>query len=588
MKQFFKFLFASIFGFLIGGFLLILILAGILGALAGSGEESGGKIAEHSVLHMQLSYLIPDRTAKSPFLNLPLPGLSGDRPMGLNEILSTLRKAKDNSSIDGILLGADISPNSYANLEEIRNALLDFKKSGKFIIAYGEMMDEHSYYVASVSDKVYLHPSGELFMKGLSSQTVYLKTALEKLGLEPVLIRHGKFKAAGEPLIADHMSNENRAQVEAYVGSLYQTLLAKVAESRKMPKEKLQEIVEQLKVRAAEDAVTHHLVDGLKYADEVYADINVRCGKKKEDKVTLISMKRMRDETSTPEVNKDKIAVVYCVGDIVSGSGSDDMIGSDRYAETLEKIRRNDAYKAVVLRINSPGGSALASDVIWREVELLKKAGKPVIVSMGSVAASGGYYIGCGADAILAQPNTITGSIGVFGLFLNASELLNNKLGVHVETVKFGEYADLGSPDRPMTASEKEVLQQTIDKVYHDFISRVAQGRKLTLAQVDSLAQGRVWSGADAKKMGLIDGFGGLPRAIELAAKKADLSGYAVEEMPEMKDPLEELFSGFSASIKEKWLKEELGPVGGNYEQLKRALRYQGIQMRMLQEIKVD
>ena len=288
-------------------------------------------------------------------------------------------------------------------------------------------------------------------------------------------------------------------------------------------------------------------------------------------------MNKVKGNTS---ISDNKIAVVYCVGDIMSGSGDDETIGSDRIAETIKKVREDDSYKALVIRVNSPGGSALASDVIWREITLCKKK-KPVIVSMGAVAASGGYYIAAPADVIVAQPNTITGSIGVFGLMVNAKELLNNKLGVKIETVKFGEFSDLGSPDRPLTPAEKQVVQNAIDRVYNDFVKRVAEGRKLTEAQVDSIAQGRVWSGIEAKQIGLVDEFGGLDRAIEIAVKKAKLSEHRVVSLPELKDPLEELFKTMSGEASAYFMKQELGSNYQQYLEAKKALQYQGIQVRM-------
>lgn len=582
MKQFLKFMFASLFGFLLGGFLLIFLLIGIIGALAssGGGEDKKMSLKENSVLSLNLNYIIPERTLNNPFEMIPMPGLSQGKSLGLNEILKNIEKAASNENIKGILMNADVSPNSYASLEEIRNALIKFKKSGKFIISYAEIMDEHSYYVASVSDKIYLNPSGEILLNGFSQQVFYIKGMLDKIGLKPELIRHGKFKAAGEPFIADKMSDENRKQIESYMGSLFNTFIEKIAGSRKIKVEDMRNIVTQLLVQNSEDAIRLKVIDGKKYKDEVDQEIKTKLGIGEKDKINLVTMSKMSHVSGETSVSDNKIGVVYCVGDITGGEGDDQTIGSDRIAATIKKIREDDNYKALVLRINSPGGSALASDIIWREVVLCKKK-MPVVVSMGDVAASGGYYIAAPADAIVAQPNTITGSIGVFGMLINAQDLLNNKLGIKLETVKFGEFSDLGSPDRPLNEAERKVIQNAIDRVYADFIKRVAEGRKLTEVQVDEIAQGRVWSGADAKKIGLVDELGGIDKALEIAVSKAKLTEYRVVNLPELKDPFEELISSLTDQTSTYFMKKELGTNYQLFMDTKKALQSEGIQVKM-------
>lgn len=580
MKQFFKFMFASMFGVIIGAFLLIFILVGIIGAFAGGKSDKEVGLNENSVLELDINYVIPERSLNNPFEGLNIGGFGEAKAMGLQEILSNIKKAASNEMVKGIYLKAEISPNSYATLEEIRNELINFKKSGKFIIAYGEYMDEHAYYVASVSDKVFLNPSGEILLNGFSQQVMYLKGMFQKIGVEPELIRHGKYKSAGEPLIADKMSNENRQQIEAYMGNLYQHFISGIAKSRKLKTEEMHAIVDQLKIRQAEDAVALKVIDGLKYKDEVDAFIRKQLGIEEKEKIAFVNMGKMKNVKGNTSISDNKIAVVYCVGDIAGGEGDDETMGSDRIAETIKKVREDDSYKALVLRINSPGGSALASDVMWREISLCKKK-KPVIVSMGAVAASGGYYIAAPADVIVAQPNTITGSIGVFGLMINAKDLLNNKLGIKIETVKFGEFSDLGSPDRPLNEAERKVIQSAIDRVYTDFVKRVSEGRKMTTAQVDSIAQGRVWSGIEAKQVGLVDEFGGLDKAIEIAVKKAKLSEHRVVNLPDLKDPFEEIFKSMSGEASAYFMKQELGSNYQQYLDAKKALQYQGIQVRM-------
>jgi protease-4 len=396
------------------------------------------------------------------------------------------------------------------------------------------------------------------------------------------LIRHGKFKAAGEPLIADKMSNENRKQIESFMGGVYDDFITSIAVSRKKGAEEFKNICNNLLVQTPEDAVKMGLIDGLKYADEIDAKLHEKTTTEAKDKIAFVSIEDYKNKAKEGKITaKDKIAVVYAVGEIVDGNGGDDQVGSIPTAEAIAKARKDSSVKAVVLRINSPGGSALASDVIWREVVLTKKV-KPVIVSMGAVAASGGYYIAAPADVIVAEPNTITGSIGVFGVFINAQNLLSNKLGLKFEKVKFGEYSDLGSPDRPMTAAERAIMQNMIDRIYNDFVSKVAEGRKLTVAQVDSIAQGRVWAGVDAKRIGLVDEFGGLKEAIAIAAKKANLTEYKISNLPVQEDKLEKLLKSFGSSTSAYFVKQQLGDDYKYYEQLQGIRNMHGIKARML------
>ncbi len=581
-------MFASLFGFIIGGFLLILILVGIAGSIASGGaDEKSVTLKENSVLNLRLNYIIPERTHKNPFELFDIPGMTGGKSIGLNDILDNIKKASEDSHIKGIYLGADISPNSYASLEEIRNALIAFKKTGKFIIAYAEIMDEHSYYVASAADRIYLNPSGEIILNGFSTQVFYIKGMLDKIGVEPELIRHGKYKAAGEPLIADKMSEANRHQIEGYMGSLYNHFLKNIAKSRHKDLNEMTEIVNKLLVQNPSDAIRLGIIDSVKYEDEVDNLLKGKLGLGEKDKVELVSMSKYKNVSVNTSISDNKIAVVYCVGDIVSGKGDDQTMGSEKIAETIRKVREDDKYKALVLRINSPGGSAMASDIIWREVVLCKKK-KPVIVSMGDVAASGGYYIAAPADVIVAEPNTITGSIGVFGMMINAKELLNEKLGIKIETVKFGDFSDLGSPDRPLNEGERKIIQNSIDRIYTDFVKRVSEGRHLTEAQVDSIAQGRVWSGFEAKQIGLVDEFGGLNKAIEIAAKKAKLNEYRTVALPEMNDPFSELLSNLRDNASSYFMKKELGSNYAQYLQIKNVMKYQGIQARMSYDIKIE
>ncbi len=586
MKQFFKFLLATILGFFVSIFLLFFIMAGIVAGIAGSGGGDDVAVSDQSVLKLSFDYMIPERTSNNPLENFDLINMEGSNPTGLNDILKSIRHAANDEKILGIYMNVSVSPNSYGTLEEIREALIEFKKSKKFIIAYGEVMEEHSYYLASVADKIYLNPIGDILFDGFSYTQMYLKGMLDKLGVQAQLIRHGKFKAAGEPFITDKMSDENREQIRSFTGSLFNHFITKVAEARKKPVEQVKEIAEKLLVQSAADAKQYGLVDDLKYEDEV--DEELKKLTKSEKDISFVTLDKYRKTAREGKITaKDKIAVIYANGDIMSGEGDEQQVGSDRMAEAIRKARKDSSIKVIVLRVNSPGGSVIASEVIWREVVLAKKS-KPVIVSFGAVAASGGYYIAAPADVIVAEPNTITGSIGVFGLLFNAEKLIKDKLGINVEKVKFGEYADLGSPDRPLNAAEIAIIQKMIDRTYTDFIKKVADGRKLTVEQVDAIAEGRVWSGTEAKNIGLVDELGGLQKAIEIAVKKANLTDYRIVNLPEQKDPFDQLLKNFGSDASVFFAKQQLGENYQYLEQYNKLKNYQGIQVRLPFEFVVE
>ncbi len=587
MKQFFKFMFASMLGFIISGVVLFFILIGAIAGLASKGDKEEVKVETNSILKLNLNYAIPERTTSNVFKNFNFQTFESKNDAGLDDILENIKKAAADENVKGIYLEMGINMNSFATVEEIRNELIAFKKSKKFIVAYGELADQKSYYLCSVADKVFLNPAGELVLNGLSSSVMYLKNMFTKIGVEPELIRHGKFKSAGEPLITDKMSDANREQISSYMGSLYHTMVSGIAAARKKQVTEVENIVNQLLIQHPQDAVELGLADGLKYNDEVESELKKLIGN--DDKLNFISMNKYAKVTNTNiSTSENKIAIIYCNGEIVSGESSDDNMGSETIANAIKKVRLDDNYKAIVLRINSPGGSAMASDVIWREVILAKKV-KPVIVSMASVAASGGYYIAAPADVIVAEPNTITGSIGVFGLMVNAKELLNNKLGVNVETVKMGEYADLGSIDRPLTPAERAIIQKGVDRIYDEFITKVAEGRKLKKEQVDSIAQGRVWAATDAKKIGLVDEFGGLDKALEIAKNKAKLGDYRTVSFPELKDPIQSLFEDMSGQASMFLTKQSLTPEQFKlFTDFNKLMHYRGVQARMSFDVNVQ
>jgi protease-4 len=580
-------MFASMLGFVISGVILIFVLVGAIAGLASKGNKQEVNVETNSILKLNLNYAIPERTSNNSFKNFNFQTFESRNDLGLDDVLKNIKKAAADDNVKGIYLELGINMNSFATLEEIRNELIAFKKSEKFVVAYGELADQKSYYLCSIADKVYLNPAGELVLNGLSNSVMYLKNMFEKIGVNPELIRHGKFKSAGEPLIADKMSDANREQISSYLGSLYHTMVNGIATARKKQESEVENIINQLLIQHPEDAVKLGMVDGLKYDDEMETELKKLMGN--DENLKFVTLGKY---SNTPNINvstsEDKIAIIYCDGEIVSGESGDDNMGSETIAKAIKKVRLDDHYKAIVLRINSPGGSAMASDVIWREVVLAKKA-KPVIVSMGSVAASGGYYIAAPADVIVAEPNTITGSIGVFGLMINAKELLNNKLGINVETVKFGEYADLGSIDRPLTSAERAIIQRGVDRIYDDFITKVAEGRKLNKEQVDSIAQGRVWAAIDAKKIGLVDEFGGLDKAIAIAKTKAKITDCRIINLPEMKDPIETLISDMSGQASMFLTKRSLTAEQFKlYTDFEKIMHYRGIQARMSFNVNVQ
>ena len=583
MKSFFKYVLATVTGIVISFVLLFVVGLIVIGALVSSmSSDKETAVADNSLLLIDLKHGITERTIPDPFEELDIPGLATTRSFGLNDILKGIEGAKADERIKGICLDLSAVSASFATLQEIRDALVDFKDSGKFIIAYSEGYTQRAYYLASTADRVYVNPEGTIDFRGLASQTAFLKGTLDKLGIEAQVVKVGTFKSAVEPFVLDRMSDANRAQVTSFLGSIYDHFIAQIGESRGITPDSLHAIADGYLARTADDAVTYGLADGKRYKDELLGELKDSLDVDPDNDLNVVSILKYKPTTKSVSASvRDRVAVVYAVGEIVSGEGSDNIIGSERISRELRKVRRDDKVKAVVFRVNSPGGSALASDVIWREVELLSQE-KPVIVSMGDVAASGGYYISAAADSIFAEPNTITGSIGVFGLIPNMQELFNNKLGITFDEVKTGEYADfLANVDRPLTADEQRILQMQVNQIYDTFVQRVADGRGLSREQVDSIGQGRVWSGLQAVEHGLVDRLGSMDDAIAAAAGKAGLETYRVVTYPAIKSPFEELLGGSADRISTWFSKRELGEHYRYYEQAKAALQLRGIQARL-------
>lgn len=588
MKQFFKYVLATIVGIVLSSIVIFLMFFGIVGAIVSSADKKEVKVEPNSILYIDLKQEIVDRGSEDPFRGFDFASFQPNSPMGLNQILKAMANAKEDSNIKGILLELDAVNAGAATTEEIRNALIDFKSSGKFIYAYSNTYSQKAYYLASVADSVFLNPEGMVEWLGLRSEIMFYKKALEKLGVEPQILRHGKFKSAVEPFMLDKMSPENREQTLTYMSSIWNHWVNAISEARGITADKLNSLANNMEIYNAQKALENKLVDGLIYKDELIATLKTKLGVEEKKDIKSIELKKYfkAPEVAKRKFSKDKIAVIYAIGEIGMGEGDDDNIGSEGLSRTIRKARRDSSIKAIVFRINSPGGSALASEVIWREVDLAAKV-KPVIVSMGDVAASGGYYIAAPASSIMANPTTITGSIGVFGLFFNLQKALENKIGITVDVVKTNEHADFFSLFRPMTAEEKAVGQMYIEQTYQTFISHVSAGRGITVEQVDAIGQGRVWSGVNAKDIKLVDEFGGLTDAIKLAAQKAGLENYRLVELPKQKKFFEQLMEEMSAEAKTWILKDELGSSFKTYNRIKSMLNNQGLQARLPYDIEV-
>ncbi|WDF54102.1 signal peptide peptidase SppA [Mucilaginibacter sp. KACC 22063] len=569
MKQFFKFVLATIVGLVITTVLLLFVIIGFVSSASSDKEVS---VEPNSILTISLDHPIAERTPNNPLAGLGFLGFDSDKAIGLNDILANIKKAKTDDNIKGIFLTESYMLNGQATTEEIRKALIDFKKSGKFVVAYAEIYTQSFYYLASVADKVYLNPKGIFDFSGFSSQITFFKGTLDKLGIEAQVIKVGTYKSAVEPFVLNKMSDANREQVNAYLGSLYDYFLNNIASSRHLNADTLRNVANNMRIQFAEDALKYKLVDGLKYKDEILDDLKDRSGishKKDLNSVNIGDYTNSKSDKDSDSGSSDrKIAIIYASGEISGGDGDDNTIGSDKISAALRKVRLDNKVKAVVLRVNSPGGSSLASAVIWREVQLIHKV-KPIIVSMGDYAASGGYYISCAADSIIAEPNTITGSIGIFSILPNMQKFFNDKVGVTFDGVKTGKFADLGDISRPLTPEEHMILQTQVNRGYDEFTKAVADGRHKTQAYINSIGQGRVWTGSQALKLGLVDRLGNINDAVASAAKKANVKDYKLVTYPEQKSIFNKFSGNISSHIKAKVIESELGENYTFYQQVK-------------------
>lgn len=563
MRSFFKMFFASLLAFIIFCFIIFFLLFAVIASIASKDKP---EIAEKSVLVLDLGKYFNER--KQPD---PLSALSGDDEMpGLYDVVRMINHAKTDDDISGIYIIANGNANGFGASNELRNALLNFKTSKKFIIAHGDAMSQGAYFVANVADKVFVNPAGGFDWSGFNVSLAFLKGTLEKLQIEPQIFYAGKFKSATEPFRTTEMTPENELQTKEWLNDLYYYFLGKTAEARKLDTATLHQLANTAAIQTPEQAVQNRLIDGVKYDDEVKTEIKSLLKIDKFDKLHLVTLTTYSEAISFKRSGKDRIALIYAEGDILDGEGDNASIGGDNYAALIRKVRLDKSVKAIVLRVNSGGGSALASEKIWRELEMARADKKPVVVSFGDVAASGGYYIACGADSIFAQPNTITGSIGVFGIIPNMKGFFNNKLGITFDGVKTAEYADAGAIYRPLNEKEKAIIQNSVDRIYLQFKQRVAEGRKKSIDYIDSIAQGRVWSGEDALRLGLVDRLGTLDDAVRAAARLAKTDDYRLREYPESKSWFNELI-GKEKEAPSAMLRKELGEE--NYRIYKEFIR---------------
>jgi protease IV len=590
MKQFFKFMFASMLGFLVMFVLFLFLIIGMFASLASFGSKEPKAVASKSVFHLELTNEIVDRGMDNPFGDFNFMALGTPGPIGLNELLLNIKKAREDENIEGIFLDMSYIQAGWASAHEIRNQLIDFKESGKFLIAYGNYMTQGAYYLASVADSIYLNPEGSIDFRGMNAEVMFLKNMLEKIGVEMQVIRHGKYKGAGEMFLLDRLSPENREQIQSYVSSIWNTTTKEIAEQRGLTINQLNDIANSFATRTAEGALENKMIDGIAHRDEIMDMLKEKLDLSETKKVNLVDYSTFNrsplPDNMIPVGRRDKIAVIYASGNVVMGQGSETNMGADRIAEALRTARQDSTIKAIVFRINSPGGVVLAGDIILREAMLAGET-KPLVVSMGNVAASAGYYVGAYADKIIANPNTITGSIGVFGIIPNLKEMFNDKLGITFDNVKTNDLANLGSLNRAMTRTEREIIQQIIERAYENFINHVAEGRGMTVASVDSIAQGRIWSGVDAKRIGLVDDFGGLYFSIEEAARLADVEKYRVVEYPVAKDFFERLREGLG-SAEARILKSRLGDSYSVMQNIQNVKENSGVLMRMPYDVKIE
>lgn len=584
---FFRTFLSSCLGALTAMILFALLAVAVIAGMTGEKEVA---IKDNSILHLSLDVAINELEVEDPLGGLPIPG-AGEGNIGLMQLLSTIEHAAGDGDIQGIYLETGYPMASPATLEEIRQALLDFRESGKWVIAYNETMNEGAYYLSSVADEVYLNPEGSIEFNGLTVTFASFKRLFDKLEIRPQVFRVGEFKSAVEPFIQEKMSDENRLQLRSMIHSIHGVMLDRISTSRGVPVEELREIADKNLIRIPEHAVSHGLVDSLLYTDEFERVLMERVGVDSRKDLSLVKYKRYRDSYTTVQTAGNEIAVIIAEGTIMPGESDDQtqpMVGADTYVDALRRARTNDRVKAILLRVNSPGGDYQSSDRIWREVRLAARS-KPVIASMGDYAASGGYYIAMACDTIVAQPQTITGSIGIFGMMFDMSDFFDHKLGITFEEVKTGESGELFTVTRPLTQAEKEYWQQTLDEYYEEFLEKAAAGRGMDKEEMRALAAGRVWTGDEAVANGLVDVLGGFDEAVALASQAAGVEGdFRLRFYPERKSFLELFISRAQEEARVGAMRSETGDLYRWYGQLKQVSEFQGAQARLPFDITLE
>ena len=571
MNSFFKFFFASLLALLVFSLIGILIFLGIISSLSSPEKEN---IGSNAVLVLDLSTAFPEIAIDNPLAEIG--GSDQYTIPSVYDVVRLLDKAVSDSSVKGVYIKCGSNNNGFGSNEDIRNALLKFKKSKKFIYAYADVISQGAYSVANIADKVYCNPKGGIDWRGFSITYFFMKGTLEKLEIEPQIFYAGKFKSATEPFRETKMTDANKLQTTELLNDFYEHFLSQTSAARNVDTALLRRFATENKLKSASDAVQSGLVDGLKYDDEVKDEMKRLMGVDKNGKINLVPMGRYAKAVSYKKAGRDKISVIYAQGDIVDGNGEREVIGSESFVALIRKVRLDKSVKAIVFRINSGGGSAMASENMWRELSLAKKE-KPVVLSFGDVSASGGYYLSCNADSIFAQPNTITGSIGVFTILPNMQKFFNNKLGMTFDAVRTAPDADALSIVKPLTDAQKMWLQKDVDSIYRTFTSRVAEGRKKDRKYIDSIGQGRVWSGTRALQLGLIDRIGGLQEAIDCAARMAKVSDYRLREYPEPQNFIQQLLGGYKQNATTAAIKQELGVDGmRTYRAIKKVKQMMG------------
>ncbi len=581
MKQFLKIIFGSCLGVLLAFGAFVFIVSAVAGRMVAK-ENAAVTVKPNSVLELNFDKPIPEKTN-----NVPVDPMAFDTEstLGLHDMAAAIESASEDDNIKGILLDLSAVSSGQASASVLRRALEDFRETGKFVHAYSKGYSQGAYYMASLADKIYVHPTSGIDFRGFSRQIPFFKNMLDKLGVKMQIYYAGKFKSATEPFRLEKMSEESRLQSKEYIDEMYRIFLEDISKSRGISVPELRRIADEYLIREPEDAVKYKLADEIGYYDQVIAGLKSNIGLEEDDKLKLVgigSYAKGRKKKSNYKI-KDQIAVVIAEGEIQDGEGKPGIITDDKYTKIIRKIRKNDKVKAIVLRVNSPGGSGLASENIWRELILAKEAGKPVVVSMGDLAASGGYYISCMADSIFAEPNTITGSIGVFGMIPSIEQMLDDKVGVKFDTVKTSKYATGISPFMDINPEEGEIIQGMVEDFYEIFLKRVADGRGMSRDAVHEVAQGRVWTGTKAKTLGLVDRLGGLDDAIACAGRLAELEEYRTKEYPVTKDRFQQIIEEFTKKNEayHSYVKSEMKEMYPLYKEIKELQEMKGVQARL-------